>query len=192
MWSVADKLHWTFKLYDKDGSGEIGKCSFFEHKVSKRKTRGLENLQLTTACFKWVQRVLHCKKGLRHSRLQPGCHLQNSPWEGTIKLFPPRGSLVSGIPAGDGKALPVTFFYGECNVCPASPSTVYLTYTDIRSVCPKGLGRIGQGHFVHGKRRPSPNCSRDGTSETHRSGTKYHCTLIKTLLYPSSFVVKNL
>ena len=23
--SVADKLHWTFKLYDKDGSGEIGK-----------------------------------------------------------------------------------------------------------------------------------------------------------------------
>ena len=21
---VADKLHWTFKLYDKDGSGEIG------------------------------------------------------------------------------------------------------------------------------------------------------------------------
>jgi hypothetical protein len=26
---VADKLHWTFKLYDKDNSGEIGKLNIF-------------------------------------------------------------------------------------------------------------------------------------------------------------------
>ncbi len=35
--------------------------------------------------------------------LQPGCHLPNSPWPGIIKLFPPRESLVSDIPTGDGK-----------------------------------------------------------------------------------------
>ncbi len=32
-------------------------------------------------------------------------------WKGIIKLFPPRGSLVSNIPAGDGGML-LTFFYG--------------------------------------------------------------------------------
>jgi Ca2+-binding EF-hand superfamily protein len=26
---VADKLHWTFKLYDKDGNGEIGEVKIF-------------------------------------------------------------------------------------------------------------------------------------------------------------------
>ncbi len=36
-------------------------------------------------------------------RPQPGCHLPNSPWPGIIKLFPVRESLVSDIPAGDGK-----------------------------------------------------------------------------------------
>jgi hypothetical protein len=35
-------------------------------------------------------------------RLQPGCHLPNSPCAGIIQLFPPRESLVSDIPAGDG------------------------------------------------------------------------------------------
>jgi hypothetical protein len=43
------------------------------------------------------------KKGSRFSRPQTGCHLPNSPWPGIIKLFPARGSLVSDIPAGDGK-----------------------------------------------------------------------------------------
>ena len=28
--TVADKLHWTFKLYDKDGSGEIGKTKLYK------------------------------------------------------------------------------------------------------------------------------------------------------------------
>ncbi len=59
------------------------------------------------------------KKGWRHSRLQPEYHLPNSPWAGKVsdipvpagisltklslgrnnKLFPPRESLVSDIPA---------------------------------------------------------------------------------------------
>jgi hypothetical protein len=43
------------------------------------------------------------KKGERFSRPQTGCHLLNSPWAGIIKLFPARESLVSDIPAGDGK-----------------------------------------------------------------------------------------
>ncbi len=48
-------------------------------------------------------------KGLPFSRPQPGCHLPNSPCPGIIKLFPARESLVSDIPAGQGKRL--TFFY---------------------------------------------------------------------------------
>jgi hypothetical protein len=47
--------------------------------------------------------TIHCKKGSRFSRPQPGCHLLNSPWAGIIKLFPARESLVSDTPAGDGK-----------------------------------------------------------------------------------------
>ncbi len=43
------------------------------------------------------------KKSYWFSRLQPGCHLTNSPWPGIINLFPPRGSLVSDIPSGEGK-----------------------------------------------------------------------------------------
>jgi hypothetical protein len=42
-------------------------------------------------------------KGYPFSRLQPGCHLQNSPWPGIIKPFLARESLVSDIPTGDGK-----------------------------------------------------------------------------------------
>jgi hypothetical protein len=43
------------------------------------------------------------KNGYRFSRPQPGCHKTNSPWTGIFKLFPARESLVSDIPAGDGK-----------------------------------------------------------------------------------------
>ncbi len=49
---------------------------------------------------------LQRKKTFRSSRPQPGCHLPNSPWPGIMtsyKLFPPKKSLVSDIPAGDGK-----------------------------------------------------------------------------------------
>ncbi len=46
---------------------------------------------------------IHCKKGWRFSRPQPGCHLPNSPWPEKIYLFPARESLVCDIPAGDGK-----------------------------------------------------------------------------------------
>ncbi len=45
----------------------------------------------------------HCKKDYWFFRLQPECHLPNSPWPGIIKLFPARGSLVSDISARDGK-----------------------------------------------------------------------------------------
>ncbi len=45
----------------------------------------------------------HCKKGERFSRPQPGCHWLNSLWAGIIELFPSRESLISDIPAGDGK-----------------------------------------------------------------------------------------
>jgi hypothetical protein len=40
-----------------------------------------------------------------------GCHKPNSPWPGKIKLFPARESLVSDIPAGDGKIC--NLFYSD-------------------------------------------------------------------------------
>jgi hypothetical protein len=43
------------------------------------------------------------KKGLRFSSPQPGCHLPNTLWAEIIKLFPARKSLVSDIPAEEGK-----------------------------------------------------------------------------------------
>ncbi len=43
---------------------------------------------------------LHCTKCYRFSRLQPGCHLPNTPWAGIIKLFPARES---DILSRDGK-----------------------------------------------------------------------------------------
>jgi hypothetical protein len=51
------------------------------------------------------------KKGLPFSRPRPGCHLPNSLWVGTIKLFPPRESLVSDIAAGDGK---IVYLFLQC------------------------------------------------------------------------------
>jgi hypothetical protein len=61
------------------------------------------------------------KKGLRHSRPQPGCHLTNYPWAEIFKLFPPRESLVSNIPAGDGN---VANIFLQCMfppLCTTSP-----------------------------------------------------------------------
>ncbi len=42
-------------------------------------------------------------KGYRFSRPQLECHKPNFPWQGISKFFPARESLVSDIPAGDGK-----------------------------------------------------------------------------------------
>jgi hypothetical protein len=50
-------------------------------------------------------RACTVKKDSRFSRPQPGCHLPNTLWPGIIKLFPVRESLVSDIPAGDGKII---------------------------------------------------------------------------------------
>ncbi len=53
------------------------------------------------------------KKGFRYSRTQPGCHLPDSLWAGIMtlyKLFTPRASLLSDIPAGDGNI--ENLFYG--------------------------------------------------------------------------------
>jgi hypothetical protein len=69
---------------------------------------------------------IHCRKGLLFSRPQPGY-----PWPGIIKLFPARESLVSDIPAGDGKMAnpflqcnPV--FSYKCPRCRAEISTLEL------------------------------------------------------------------
>ncbi len=51
------------------------------------------------------------KKSQRFSRLQPACHLPNSPCPVPviIKLFPAKESLVIDIPAGDGKIVNLFF-----------------------------------------------------------------------------------
>jgi len=51
------------------------------------------------------------KKGFPYSRLQPGCHLPNSPWPGIIKLFP--AGEVGDIPAADGK---IENLFLQCSV----------------------------------------------------------------------------
>ncbi len=56
---------------------------------------------------------LHCIKRLPTFRPQPGCHLPNSPRAGIVKLNPPRGILVSDIPAGDGN---VANLFLRCSV----------------------------------------------------------------------------
>jgi hypothetical protein len=49
-------------------------------------------------------RILYTvRKGYRFSRPQPGCQKSCSPWQGIIKLFPARESLVIDMPAGDGE-----------------------------------------------------------------------------------------
>ncbi len=63
------------------------------------------------------------KKGLRHSRPQPGCHLPNSPSAGIIKLFSPPPSLVSDIPAGDGN---VASLFLRCTIAETSRQTHHL------------------------------------------------------------------
>ncbi len=61
--------------------------------------------QVSFGLLVWLLVKLHytVKKSYHFFRPQPGCHLPNSPWLGIIKLFPTRESLVSDIPAGDGK-----------------------------------------------------------------------------------------
>ncbi len=53
--------------------------------------------------FKIIWQQYTVKKGYQFSRPQAGCHWPNSPCAGIIKFFPTRKSLVSDIPAGDGK-----------------------------------------------------------------------------------------
>jgi hypothetical protein len=54
------------------------------------------------------------KKGELVSHPHAGCHKPNSPWPGINRLFPTRKSLVSDIPAGDGKL--ANLFFLQCTV----------------------------------------------------------------------------
>ncbi len=72
------------------------------------------NAKFSTICNERITAWYTVKKGYIFSRPQPGCHKPNSPWQGIIKLFPVRESLVSNIPAGDGKT--ITLFYSVADV----------------------------------------------------------------------------
>ncbi len=62
----------------------------------------------------WLRKVpiYTVKTGYRFSPPHPGCHRPHSPWTGIIKLSPPRESLISDIPAGEGKF--DKHFYSVC------------------------------------------------------------------------------
>ncbi len=80
------------------------------------------------------------KKGSEFPVFNQYVTYQNSPWPGITKLFPARESLVSDIPAGDGKIdnifftmyLPVALFQFEAfireysNICQHLVAIVYL------------------------------------------------------------------
>jgi hypothetical protein len=67
------------------------------------------------------------KKGLRVSRPQPGYHYQTLPVRNNdviTELFLPRGSLVSDIPAGDGKLVNLFLRCGFQTITPSLPFKV--------------------------------------------------------------------
>ncbi len=74
----------------------------------------------------------------------PWYHLPNSPWAGIAKLFPPRESLVSDIPAGDGNV--ANLFLRCCNIRKAQlniseflwPNAYYWSY----SYCAGGVSAM--------------------------------------------------
>ncbi len=59
-------------------------------------------------------RLYTVKKGSRFSSRQPGCYKPSSPWRGILKLYTARESLVSDIPARDGKS--ANLFNSVCTV----------------------------------------------------------------------------
>ncbi len=66
------------------------------------------------------------KKCYRFSRPQPGCHLPNSPWTGIIKFFPSRESLVSDMPAGEGK---ITNLFLQCILVALKITSSFIAFT---------------------------------------------------------------
>ncbi len=81
----------------------VGKTSLGCRAATPRPTelrRTLTELRRTLTDLRRTLLSYTVKKGSPFSRPQPGCHWLNSPWAG---IFPPRESLVSDIPAGDGK-----------------------------------------------------------------------------------------
>ncbi len=81
------------------------------------------------------------KNGYRFSRPLPGCHLPNSSWPGIIKLFPARESLVSDIPAGDGKncyiffSVRLTYLYIGVHVYTRKRNLCILYITHLAKTC---------------------------------------------------------
>jgi hypothetical protein len=84
----------------------------------------------------YILRNYTVKKGYRHSRPQPGCHLPDSPWAGIVKLNPPRGILVSDIPAGDGN---VANLFIRCSVSDSEEIydsyAIYTAPAQLRGIC---------------------------------------------------------
>jgi hypothetical protein len=60
-------------------------------------------VEFTLGTYSTYYGALHCKKGYWFSRPQAECHWANSLWPGIIQFLPAGESLVSDIPAGDGK-----------------------------------------------------------------------------------------
>jgi hypothetical protein len=103
---------WTFPIFLGTGKS----LTFFTVYCTSRPSTS-SNLCKNSDFLGCLNRVLYTvKKGYRHSRPQPGCHLPNSPWAGITKLLPPRKSLVGDIPAGDGNVANLFLRCPSCSI----------------------------------------------------------------------------
>ncbi len=75
--------------------------SFYERNNSHTKKKDIILWNTIRSLILSQRGGLHCKKRLMI--FPSGFHQPNSLWTGIIKLFPATESLVSDIPAGDGK-----------------------------------------------------------------------------------------
>jgi hypothetical protein len=72
-----------------------------------------------------VSSLLYYKKKVTEFPVfsRDGCHLQNSPWPGIIKVFPASGSLVDDMRLGTGNPRP--FFYSVMSSCRCMSSQLF-------------------------------------------------------------------
>ncbi len=118
----------------------------------------------------------------RFSRPQPGCHFPNSPLPGIIKLSSARESLVSDIPAGDGKIDNLFFTvynYRVPECLPLRPNWLPPPPLPQVSVSPPGTN-WGEDHTrlrVRGRGEPIRTTGKKAWHSVYILYAMYACTL---------------
>jgi hypothetical protein len=130
----------------------------------------------------------HCKKYLLFSCPQPGCHLPNSPWAGIIKLFPARReSLVSDIPAGDGKTANL---FLQCTDSQVLTVRYRQTDTDAEAVV-IDAGTDSQVHYIQTGQQVIESCVQISSFLWAIRSERNHPNNVRSLLEQSSLFNLN-